>query len=103
MNRLQNNDSQAESARPVKVGNLQKPQECDNHTPAESICSAVESGPDLPIVEDIREAQRRDPTLRRLIERLLPMCKKGTSTEGVPLQPSGKNQEQFFMRDHVLF
>ena len=62
----------------------------------------MENGPDLPRVDDIREAQRRDPTLRRIIARLLPVCKKGTSTEGVPIQPSGKNQEQFFMRDHVL-
>jgi hypothetical protein len=68
-----------------------------------SACSALDQGPPLPSVAEIVTHQRQDPHLLRLINRLLPMSKNGTSTDSIPSSGNpNKNQEQFILRNNVL-
>ena len=69
---------------------------------APSACSVLDKGPELPSVEDIIAHQREDPHLRRIISRLLPISKAGTSTHSVPATVLGKAPEQFLLRHGVL-
>jgi hypothetical protein len=72
------------------------------HTESTS-CSIFDDGPDLPTVAEIITAQRADPRLYRIIKKLLPHSKNGTSTTGWPTLLKGAKQEQLILRNHVHY
>jgi exodeoxyribonuclease III len=65
-------------------------------------CSVLEDGPTLPSIEEVKASQHNDPHLLRIINRLLPHSKNGTSITSVPYSTKSSAPEQFILRNGIL-
>jgi exodeoxyribonuclease III len=76
---------------------VRSPLDCSTALPV-SLLAFIGDEQDLPTIPEIETAQREDPRLAKLIDKLLPHCDpNGDSTTMYPALPKGPDQGQYFL------